>query len=265
MLGKLLRHEMKATSRVFLPFFGVLLVFAGVNKLFLELGFFQKQGLNFVAGMSMFTYVILVLAVFVLTYVVMIQRFYKNLLGDEGYLMFTLPVKPSSHILAKLFVSTLWMVLAFVAFFLSLMILLAGPDMFRVMWDTFSQFVTAMNRELGVEGYVYIVEFLLMAVVSLFYSILMIYAAIAIGHTMKSHKVLSSFAAYLILNMASQMILLLIVFAGSFGFDLIHPTVTQLQSYVHVLFIGSCVIELILAGACYFITRHIFTRKLNLE
>ncbi len=123
MLGKLLRHEMKATSRVFLPFFGVLLVFAGINKLFLELGFFQKQGLNFVAGMSMFTYVILVLAIFVLTYVVMIQRFYKNLLGDEGYLMFTLPVKPSSHILAKLFVSTLWMVLAFVAFFLSLMIL----------------------------------------------------------------------------------------------------------------------------------------------
>ena len=38
------------------------------------------------------------------------------------------------------------------------------------------------------EGYVYIVEFPLMAVVSLFYSILMIYAAIAIGHTMKSHK-----------------------------------------------------------------------------
>lgn len=40
-------------------------------------------------------------ALFVLTMIVIIQRFYKGLLCDEGYLMFTLPVKPWQLIATK--------------------------------------------------------------------------------------------------------------------------------------------------------------------
>jgi hypothetical protein len=47
-----------------------------------------------------------------MTLIVLIQRFYKNLLGDEGYLMFTLPVQSWSHILSKLAVSMLWTVVS---------------------------------------------------------------------------------------------------------------------------------------------------------
>lgn len=37
----------------------------------------------------------------VVTAVILIQRFYKNLLGSEGYLMFTLPVTVSQHLFSK--------------------------------------------------------------------------------------------------------------------------------------------------------------------
>lgn len=34
MLGKLIKYELSATSRLFLPFYGALLIFALINKIF---------------------------------------------------------------------------------------------------------------------------------------------------------------------------------------------------------------------------------------
>ena len=47
--------------------------------------------------------------------IIQIQRFSKNLLGDEGYLMFTLPASVSQHITAKLVVAVLLDVLSVAA------------------------------------------------------------------------------------------------------------------------------------------------------
>lgn len=57
----------------------------------------------------------LFMAAFVLTLIIQIQRFSKNLLGDEGYLMFTLPASVSQHITAKLVVAVLLDVLSVAA------------------------------------------------------------------------------------------------------------------------------------------------------
>ena len=47
-----------------------------------------------------------------LTLVLMVYRFYKNLMTDEGYLMFTLPVSRSQLIWSKLMVALAWGVLS---------------------------------------------------------------------------------------------------------------------------------------------------------
>ena len=41
MLGKLMKYEFKATSRMLLPINGAMLLFALINRLFMELNFFQ--------------------------------------------------------------------------------------------------------------------------------------------------------------------------------------------------------------------------------
>ena len=51
---------------------------------------------------SMVGYVVLIISISAITLIIMVQRFYKNLLGDEGYLMFTLPVKTWQNVLNKL-------------------------------------------------------------------------------------------------------------------------------------------------------------------
>ncbi len=63
-------------------------------------------------AISMTIYCLLIAAVFVMTLVVTIQRFNKNLLGDEGYLSFTLPVKVTATSYSKMIISLMWTVLS---------------------------------------------------------------------------------------------------------------------------------------------------------
>jgi type IV secretory pathway VirB3-like protein len=86
MLGKLLKYEFKATSRIFLPMFGALLIVAAFSRLFMSLSFDVPS----VIGVTVS--VIMIIGIIVMTFLLTIQRFNKNLLGSEGYLMFTLPV-----------------------------------------------------------------------------------------------------------------------------------------------------------------------------
>ena len=51
----------------------------------------------------------IVLAAILLTIYLLVERFYHNLLGNEGYLMFALPVSTSEHIIAKILTALIWM------------------------------------------------------------------------------------------------------------------------------------------------------------
>ena len=53
-------------------------------------------------------FVLALLATFIVAVVLAVFRFRKNLLTDEGCVMFTLPVSPHSLVCSKLIVSTVW-------------------------------------------------------------------------------------------------------------------------------------------------------------
>ena len=57
------------------------------------------------------SYAIILIAASVLTQILMIQRYYKNLFTDEGYLTNVLPVSATDHILAKMLVFGAWNIL----------------------------------------------------------------------------------------------------------------------------------------------------------
>ena len=90
----------------FLPVYLAILLFALINRV---INPFDKvsdgvsvtvEGFSFINMMRMASIVVyfaLIVATIAMTFVIIIQRFYKNLLGDEGYLMFTLPVKPWAY------------------------------------------------------------------------------------------------------------------------------------------------------------------------
>ena len=88
MLTKLLKHEFRATARIMGPLYLVLLAVAlGFNfsARLMDSGNFV---LNMLAALVVMAYVVAITAVFIVAFILMLQRFYKNLLGDEGYIMF---------------------------------------------------------------------------------------------------------------------------------------------------------------------------------
>ena len=62
------------------------------------------------------------IAVTVMTTVVMVLRFYRNLLRDEGYLMHTLPVSVHSLVWSKLIVSLCWFAVTFLVILLTMLL-----------------------------------------------------------------------------------------------------------------------------------------------
>ncbi len=102
MLGKLVKYELKACGRIFVPLYISILVVAAI------IGMFSNTQILQVPTILMFVLMALFIALVVMTVVLILQRFKKNLLEDEGYLMFTLPVSTKSLILSKYLTSLIY-------------------------------------------------------------------------------------------------------------------------------------------------------------
>ena len=103
MLGKLIKYEFKATGRTMLLLIAAVLVLAALSGMSVIL---LDRETSY--GILQAIFVLILIAFFacifalgVMALAMMIERFYKNLLGSEGYLMFTLPVSTSSLIASK--------------------------------------------------------------------------------------------------------------------------------------------------------------------
>ncbi len=212
MLGKLMKHELRATSRTMLPLFAVLTVLAIVS------GFSMSQlNLNtdipsFVEFVIVFLFMAFFLAVFataLMAYIMMVSRFYKNLLGDEGYLSMTLPVSIHNHIWAKLLVSCLWFVLSAILIFLLVglvvMILsLTEADLVRILGyfkslPPLSEIMAAFFRDTGFTGLslsTFLLELVLIVILGMLSNCLFFYASMAIGHSFSNHKIRNSVLAF---------------------------------------------------------------------
>ena len=107
MLGKLFKYEIKATARMILPFY---LGMLGLTLLFRIFSAIRTPA-RLSALYEVFTvlattiFVILIMSTFFVCFIIMVTRFYKNIYGDEGYLMNTLPVSAAQNIWAKVFCS----------------------------------------------------------------------------------------------------------------------------------------------------------------
>lgn len=116
---KLLKYEWKACARICLPLYGVLILMSFVTHLLYSIP--QNSTFGFMLPtISYMLYMGVMMAAFVVTAVILIQRFYKNLLGSEGYLMFTLPVTVSQHLLSKTIIAVVMIALSGIAAFLSI-------------------------------------------------------------------------------------------------------------------------------------------------
>lgn len=261
MLRRLMKYEIHSTARIFLPLYLVLFLTAILNKVFLSI---NAEQLGIPLVISMTAYVGIVVAIFVMTLVVTIQRFYKNLLTDEGYLMFTLPVSVDSQIISKMLIASLWNFISFVISIFSVFVLAADENAMQNLAIAIQQFKVFLAMQ-GSQIYLILFQFVLLMILSLFVGVLNLYVSMAIGQLVSKHRVAGSLGAFFLISLVGQIVITVLVNVGAnHGWFAIFDQIQPLSA-MHLLLGLMNVALLILGAAFYFGTRYILKNKLNLE
>ena len=207
MLGKLIKHEFRATGRLMAPLFGALLllaVFSRVANQILQQVPNPTRVLYIVSVLLAIVYVLAGLGVMVFSTVLMIKRFHQNFLTDEGYLMFTLPVSVHSLLWSKLITAALFLLFTFAAELPALAIVIWQGG---VSTELYNNFISGL-RELGSyytgNGIAIALETFAMLFVSLLVTCLLFYAPMSIGYSFANHKGLLSVVFYFVIQAVQQ-------------------------------------------------------------
>lgn len=279
MVGKLMKYELRATARVVLPTFLGLLLFSIVARFSvgsmmrtpssLTEGGLAASFLALLPRLGILLYGLSMMAVWVVVLVVIIQRFYKNLTGDEGYLMFTLPVRPWQLVWSKLLVAALWQLLSAVAVVASLAILLLQGEIAAGITQALGWLWREVGPYLPTGSMVWLL-WVAAALVSTLANTMLIYAAIAVGHTIKNHRVLGAILAYFGLSTVIQLVstpLGLLLVGPLMKLDL--DTAAGTIRFVHEILFYSPLLALALSalmlGGLTYLTNQVFEKQLNLE
>lgn len=276
MLGKLLKQEFRATGRIMLPVFGALLilsVLANFSIRILDSGMSGNSLLRILAVMALGFFIFGMIAVMFVTLWLMVSRFYRNLLKEEGYLMHTLPVSVHGLVWSKLIVSLVWFLatglLIFVIVSLTALIQ-SGTQLSELLlqlpsWAEIKEALASVGLR-GGDVTLFFAELGALMLVGTLASCLHFYAAMAMGHMFSKDKVLLSIVFFVALSFV------LSVLTNLLGFrlhDLAALTVENggaemLLLYMRRLLVFSLGVSLLQSALLYFATTLSLRRGLNL-
>ena len=198
MLKQLLKYEFKATGRTYGGLYLALVALAVLNGFSL-----RSSSKDDFASLLLFAYMVVAVAVAVVSVMTIVTRFTRNLLGREGYLMHTLPVTETQLVTSKLISSTVWSLCSILAACLSFGILavlmMADMDLLEqlpLMWSGIREAFARCNMEFwealafsGVVSFVRMVS-----------AIACIYAACMVGHQFKNHPALAGILSFFVMQ-----------------------------------------------------------------
>ena len=267
MLGKLLKHELRATAHTMLPILGIMLLVSAMANL----------GLRFMDGRSvpavvsvMCTLIVVIFAVGLLAMgmvavFMMVRRFRDNLLRDEGYIMHTLPVSVHAQIWSKVIVSSLWYALTGAAVVLSCMLAAADIEFIRSVGKALREFMRLMSED--IKNIEILFEVLALLVLGALSASLSFDAALAVGHSFPSRKMLISVCVFVAMLVLSQTAAALISKAvNDTGLlDLVDSRVTGFMAAWRAVCAYAAALLAAYGAVCYAITAYFLKRHLNLE
>ncbi len=271
MVTKLLKHEFIyyfRTFGVFLPIVLVIGVMARVFRLFEN----SDSVIVEIAIFSSFSMLIVACAALImLSVVVAVVRFYKNMFSAEGYLTFTLPVTNSEHIFVKLLTAMCCQAVCFLTVIVTATIALSGEP-FRDLSELSSVIFSEFYELCGAANLIgFIIEMLLITLLSVVGNMLLYYACITVGQTAKKNRILMAVGAYFVYYIATQIIstvlvMVVTVLGISGAFDgIVAWLEDNMIATLHISFGISIVIYAAMAVAFWIVTQMIMTKKLNLE
>ncbi len=269
MLRKLMKHEFRATGRIMWVIYAamaLLSVFANVAMRLIDT---QNAVMSALSVLVLVLWTLALVFGVVMTFVLMIRQFHKNLLTDEGYLMFTLPGTVHHLVLSKLIVATVWFMVSILVVLLCVLIAVVDNVLLREALNMFREMFRWMTVRNALNGTTVIIEVLVLLFVSIALSCLQFYSAMAVGYGFTGHKGLWSVVNYFGMQIVLQVLGTLLMVA--FGDSLISVTeagvmasLSPMQSW-HLSMLGSTALSLALSAVFYIITVVNLQKRLNLS
>lgn len=218
MLGKLLKYDFRAMWKQFSMIWLAALVIALINRFTLP---FNRQGglgteNELLAVITISVFIGVMCAMFVVAMVFVLTRFYRGLLGDEGYLMHTLPVKTWQLVFSKLVCAIVVTVVNVLVSFLAMFLMMPINWIEVFDMELWKRLVQGMLRQ--PDALLYLAEFFLLCVVALSLMVTMVYLSMAIGHLFHRRRVLMSVVAFFALDIAGNLVISLVNELGLLGF-----------------------------------------------
>ena len=268
MLKKLLKYEFKATARTY---GGMYLALLAASVLFggsvWRWNSTNSDAYSTLVGLLSLVYTAVIIGTVVVTIMTIVQRFYRNLLGREGYLMHTLPVTETQLVTSKLISSTVWSLCSILAACLSFGILavlmMADMDLLEQllrMWSIIREAFARYNMEFwGALAFSGVVGFVRMVSV-----IACIYAACMVGHQFKNHPALAGILSFFVMQYVQGWLVYETIIYSAVG------DVGSVETAVSALgYMGSAMVTLGIAAAFgvfwFGLTVWLMRNKLNLE
>lgn len=268
MLGTLMKYEFKSIARILLPLYAAWL--AASIMLGLSLRTDVAGSNQILITLSGILYAGATISAVLLTAIILIQRFYKNLLGNEGYLMFALPVTTGKHLINKVVSGAVWTIIGVLVAILTAFALAITLEGFASFLDEFQFLLDEIKILFKSEpsSILCIVEIIIIAFTAAAEAAVKIYAAIAVGHQWGSHRVLGAILAYIGFGIIESIIGSIFGLVSDTGIlDVFYKLVddlsvmAQCQLTMLLTFIGIA----LLAAIYWFLCWKLLDKRLNLE
>ncbi len=265
MLRKLLKYDLRANIKLFLFIWPAMLLLAGLQRLLLELpmtGFLSHFLMSLLTGLM----VLALIAMVVLCFVICVIRFYSGLLRREGYLMFTLPVKPWLLLLSKLLAAMLTLIPTCIFAYFGIALILSGTT--DGVWNTMFNFSQILDQPLSAGTLILAGLTVLAAVANM---ILRVYFVSCLGHLFRRARIFLSILFYYLIGVLMQITSMLTLVSVNYEPN---TFVNSVFTWVETLsfngamsaFLGTILLINVAIGCVYFFVSEVILRKrLNLE
>lgn len=272
MLKKLFIYEWKSSWKLETIFCGIILLLTFVGAIAFSNNVWSNISDNSVWMAFFIMYVILfyfsIMALALFTSIYFFIRFYKNYYTDEGYLMHTLPVKPSQLIISKALVMGIWQIISTIIIVFATLVLvfsvvsgMEGVNLWRELAIALAEIPW---NEIEFSSVIIIIISIFASIGSFIFSIFYGYTAISLGQFSKKHKILASIGIYLAMNVGLQIIFTILQVIFMLVFSAVDIENISVGLIIAVFSLVTIIIYMASFGL-YCLNKNIMQNKLNLD